>query len=131
MPKTQTQTRTQPASGSTRASAGDVSKLGRKISKKIRPGHRSFAGAEMVCIASIVAYDLFGSAQKKLPSPGPIIAALGFYALLAAAGSVSRTFAPVLTAVAWVLALAVLVTGKRGAGILKLLRDFTGLTQKL
>jgi hypothetical protein len=62
----------------------------------------------------------------KLPRPAPIFATMVFYAMLAAVGSISRTWEPVATAVAWVLALAVLVTGKRGAGILAVLDKITG-----
>jgi hypothetical protein len=67
----------------------------------------------------------------KLPRPGPIVATMGFYALLAAIGSISRTFEPVLVAVGWVLALSVLVTGKRGQGLLGLFQTLAGYVGKL
>lgn len=95
------------------------------------PSKDSFAAAEGVTLAAIATYDVLGKQGTKLPRPGPIVATMGFYAFLAAFGSVSRTFEPVVVAVGWVLALAVLVTGRRGAGILSLLQSFAAWTGKL
>lgn len=69
--------------------------------------------------------------KTKLPRPAPIVATMVFYAMLAAVGSISRTFEPVAVAVGWVLALSVLVTGRRGAGIVGVLQKLTGYVGKL
>lgn len=91
------------------------------------PSRQSFAAAEAVTLGAIVTYDVLGGDGKtKLPRPAPIVATMGFFAALAAAGSASRTFEPVIVAVGWVLALSVLVTGQRGAGILSVFEKFTG-----
>lgn len=97
------------------------------------PSKSSYAAAEGVTLAAIVTYDVMDATagQTKLPRPGPIVATMGFYAFLAAIGSISRTFEPVVVAVGWVLALAVLVTGRRGAGILHLLQTLAGYAGKL
>jgi hypothetical protein len=83
-----------------------------------------------VTAAAVIAYDMMGVQDKKLPRPGPIVATIGFFSMLGLAAAASDTFAPVFVASGWVLALAVLVTGKRGAGIVKLLNDFAGLVAK-
>lgn len=103
-------------------------KLG--IGSRISSSPGSLAAAETVCTGSIVAYDLMGQQDKKLPRPGPIVASIGFYSLLGLAAGASDTFAPVIVASGWVLALAVLVTGKRGQGLVKLLGDFAKLAAK-
>lgn len=99
------------------------------------PSRSSFAAAEGVTLAAIVTYDVMGyaagGASTKLPRPGPIVATMAFYALIAAVGSISRTFEPLAVAVGWVLALSVIVTGKRGAGIVALLQRLAGLVGKL
>ncbi len=105
-----------------------------KTAKGVRswlPSSSSFAVSEAVTLGAIVTYDVMSATATKLPRPGPIVATLGFYAMLAAVGSISRTFEPVAVAVGWVISLAVLVTGKRGAGIVGLLRSFAGWTQNL
>ncbi len=90
----------------------------------------SLAAAEAVTTGAIVAYDLMGVQDKKLPRPGPIVAAMGFYSMLGLAAAASDTFAPVIVASGWVLALAVLVTGKRGKGLVNLLSGFARLAAK-
>lgn len=94
-------------------------------------GPQSLVAAETVTTGALVAYDLMGAQEKKLPKPGPIVAAVGFYAMLGLAASVSATFAPVVVASGWVLALSVLVTGKRGKGVVKLLTDLAGYVGKI
>jgi len=84
-----------------------------------------------VTLAAIVTYDVIGAEGGKMPRPGPIVATFGFFGFLAAIGSVSRTFEPVVVAVGWVTALAVLVTGRRGAGIVGLLRKLAGYVSVL
>lgn len=95
------------------------------------PSRSSYAASEAVCLGAIVTYDVMGAQETKLPRPAPIVATMIFYALLAAAGSISRTFEPVIVATGWVLALSVLVTGKRGSGLLGLLRTLAGYVGKL
>jgi hypothetical protein len=56
---------------------------------------------------------------------------MGFYAALAAVGSISRSFEPVVVGIGWVLALSVLVTGQRGKGLLGLFQKFAGLVQNV
>jgi hypothetical protein len=82
---------------------------------------------EVVCVAALVTYDMLQSQGQKLPRPGPPLSALVFYALLALVGSVGPAAARVAGMVGAVLALTVLVTGKRGAGILGLLTKITGM----
>ena len=125
--------RTQPGVGDVAKSVrADV----RKGTSKLRFGSRlaaspsSLAAAETVCTGSLVAYDLMGVQDKKLPRPGPIVAATGFYALLGLAAAASDMFAPAVVAAGWVLALAVLVTGKRGQGMVRLLGDLAKLAAK-
>ena len=96
------------------------------------PSNGSYAAAEGVTLAALVTYDVMGSKGKtKLPRPAPIVATLTFVAMLAAAGSVSRSWAPLATAVAWVVTLSVLVTGRRGAGLVGLLTKATGYVANL
>lgn len=90
----------------------------------------SLAAAEAVTTGSLVAFDLLGKSDSKLPRPGPIVAAMGFYSMLAFAAEVSETFRPAVVASGWVLALAVLVTGKRGTGLVRLLGDLAKLAAK-
>lgn len=91
----------------------------------------SLAAAETVTTGAIVAYDLMGATDKKLPRPGPILASVGFYALLGLAAAASDTLRPAIVATGWVLALTVLVTGKRGKGIISLIDGFTRQVQKI
>lgn len=95
------------------------------------PSRQSYAAAEGITLAAIVTYDVMGATETKLPRPGPIVATMGFFALLAAVGSISRTFEPIVVAIGWVLALSVLVTGKRGRGILGLIETLAGYVQNL
>ncbi len=95
------------------------------------PSRSSYAAAEAVTLGAIVTYDVMGATGTKLPRPGPIVATMGFYALLAAFGSISRTFEPAVVAVGWVLALSVLVTGGRGRGLLGLFQNLAGYVGKL
>ena len=94
-------------------------------------GAQSLAAAEAVCTGAIVAYDLTGAQQKKLPRPGPIVASVAFYSLLAFAAAASSTFRPAVVASGWVLALAVLVTGRRGQGLLGLVAGLARLAAKI
>lgn len=99
----------------------------RKLSKRLRrfaPSSRSYAAAEAVTLAAIITYDIQGADKMKLPRPAPIVGTLGFYGMLAAVGSVSSTWQPVTVALGWLLTLTVLVTGKRGKGITRLLGQF-------
>lgn len=121
------------------SSAG--TKAGRKVAGILTVSPQSLAAAELVCTGSIVAYDLFGQTSAtqtdvskpsaKLPRPGPIVASLGFYSILAFAAAASTAIAPILVASGWVLALAVLVTGNRGKGVVNLLAGLARQTQKL
>jgi hypothetical protein len=98
----------------------------RSISQ-ILPGNpaTTLLAGEVVAIGAIVTYDMLQNQGTKLPRPGPVVAALGFYALLALVGSLSQTAGRVAGAVGAVLALTILVTGKRGQGILGLLKKLT------
>jgi len=98
---------------------------------KLNTGPTSLLAAEAVTTGALVTYDLLGAQDKKLPRPGPIVASVGFYAILGLAGSASTAFEPVAVAVGWVLALSVLVTGKRGKGIVNLLNTWAGYVGKL
>lgn len=91
----------------------------------------SLAAAEAVTTGAIIAYDLMGAQDKKLPRPGPIVATMGFFSILGLAAAASDTFAPVIVASGWVLALTVLVTGKRGAGVVKLMGDLAKMVAKV
>lgn len=82
-------------------------------------------------LAAIVTYDVMSATDTKMPRPGPIVATMGFYAALAAVGSISRAFEPAVVAVGWVLALSVLVTGQRGRGILRVFQKFAGIAQNV
>lgn len=95
------------------------------------PSRSSYAAAEAVTLGAIVTYDVMGATETKLPRPGPIVATMSFYALLAAVGSISRSFEPVVVGVGWVLALSVLVTGKRGRGLLGLFSKLAGYVGQL
>lgn len=95
------------------------------------PSRSSYAAAEAVTLGAIVTYDVMGAPDVKMPRPAPIVATMVFYAMLAAVGSISRTFEPVVVAVGWVLALSVLVTGRRGAGILNVLQTLAGYVGQL
>ena len=105
-----------------------VRSVGRHI---FQGGSGSYAAAEAVTLAAIVTYDVIGATETKMPRPGPIVATMGFYALLAALGSISRTFEPVVVGVGWVLALSVLVTGQRGKGLLALFDKLAGFVQSV
>lgn len=94
-------------------------------------GPGSYAASEAVTLSAIVTYDLIGSTDAKLPRPGPIVATMVFYSGLAAVGSISRTFEPVIVAAGWVLALSVLVLGQRGKGLLGLFSKLTGWVQSV
>jgi hypothetical protein len=123
--------RRSPSGGSGSGSPRSGSRL-RRAGSKLRswaPSSSSYAAAEGVTIAALVTYDVIGAPEVKLPRPGPIVAAMGFYAALAAVGSVSRSFEPVVAGVGWVLALSVLVTGQRGKGLLGLFQRFAQLVQ--
>lgn len=85
--------------------------------------------SETIAVAAIVAYDLMQNPGTKLPSPKAPIAALGFYSLLAIIGSLGENMARITSAVGGVLALTLVVTGKRGKGILGLLNKLTGLAK--
>jgi hypothetical protein len=125
--------RRSPSGGSGSGSPGSGSRL-RRGGSRVRswlPSSSSYAAAEGVTLAAIVTYDVIGSTETKMPRPGPIVATMGFYAALAAAGSVSRSFEPVAVAVGWVLALSVLVTGNRGKGLLGLFSKLAGYVQNV
>ena len=122
-----------------RAQRGDVAAGARRdassVKGKLSFGSRlssspsSLAAAEAVTTAAIVTYDMMGT-QRKLPRPGPIVATVGFFSMLGLAAGASETFAPVIVASGWVLAISVLVTGKRGKGIVGLLSRFAQLAAK-
>lgn len=95
------------------------------------PSRSSYAAAEAVTLGAIVTYDVMGATDTKMPRPAPIVATMGFFALLAAVGSISRTFEPVVVAIGWVLALSVLVTGGRGRGLLGLFQRLAGYVGQL
>lgn len=95
------------------------------------PSRRSYAAAETVTLGAIVTYDVLGATERKMPRPAPIVATLGFYSLLALVGSASRSFEPVVVAVGWVLALAVLVTGQRGAGLVHVVQGLAHMVARL
>ena len=88
------------------------------------PSSTLIAG-EVVCVAALVSYDMLQNQGQKLPRPAPVVSALAFYALLALVGSISTAAGRVAGMVGAVLALTVLVTGKRGQGILGLLNRLT------
>lgn len=96
------------------------------------PSPQSLAAAQTVTLGSIVAYDLMGlgNLDKKLPRPGPIVATVAFYSILAFGAAASATLRPAIVASGWVLALAVLVTGKRGQGLVGLLAGVARLAAK-
>lgn len=94
--------------------------------RRFAPSSRSYAAAEAVTLAAIVTYDIQGAEHAKLPRPAPIVGTLGFYGILAAVGSVSSTWQPVTVLLGWLLALTVLVTGKRGRGITHLIGQLAG-----
>ena len=100
------------------------------IGSRLSKSPSSLAAAEVVTTGAIVAYDLMGATDKKLPRPGPIVATIGFFSIMGLAVAASETFAPVVVASGWVLALAVLVTGRRGTGIVKLLNGFASQVSK-
>lgn len=77
-------------------------------------------------MAALVTYDMLQNTGQKLPRPGPPVSALVFYSLLALIGSLSQSAARVAGMVGAVLALTVLVTGRRGKGILDLITKLTG-----
>lgn len=125
-------------SGDGSAGAGGSSTPSRSRSSSSRrsfrswlPSRQSYAAAEAVTLGAIVTYDVMGATDTKMPRPAPIVATMGFYALLAAVGSISRTFEPVVVAIGWVLALSVLVTGGRGRGLLGLFSKLAGYVGKL
>lgn len=101
------------------------------VGSRLSRSPSSLAAAETVCTGALVAYDLLGAEEKKLPRPGPIVASIGFYAMLGLAATASATFVPAVVAAGWVLALSVLVTGKRGKGVVRLLADLAGYAGKL
>lgn len=101
------------------------------IGSRLSKSPSSLAAAETVTTGAIIAYDLMGVPGKKLPRPGPIVATIGFFSLMGLAAAASETFAPVVVASGWVLALAVLVTGRRGAGVVRLLNGFASQVAKL
>ncbi len=86
---------------------------------------KTLLASETVCVVSLVAYDMLGTPGQKMPRPGPPVTALAFYALLAMVGSLSDGAGSVVAAVGGLLALTVLVTGKRGQGLLGLLNKLT------
>lgn len=94
-------------------------------------GASSYAAAEAVTLAAIVTYDVIGATNTKMPRPGPIVATMIFFSGLAAVGSISKSFEPVVVGVGWVLALAVLVTGQRGKGLLGLFQKLAGIVQNV
>lgn len=116
---------------STGATSGSFGSRSRASLGTWLPSRGSYAAAEGVTLAALVTYDVMGAEKTKLPRPAPIVATMVFYALLAAVGSVSRSFEPVVTGVAWLITLTVLVTGRRGAGILGVLSKITGYVSNL
>ena len=123
-------------SGGSDGSSGSASSGSRLRSAGSRfrgwlPSTRSYAAAEAVTLGAIVTYDVIGSTDTKLPRPGPIVATMGFYAGLAAVGSISRAFEPAVVAAGWVLALSVLVTGRRGKGLLLLFQKLASIVQNV
>ena len=131
MPRAATKNRLQRGDVATGARR-DASSVKGKLSfgSRLSSSPSSLAAAEAVTTGALVAYDMMGGQQKKLPRPGPIVASMGFFAMMGLAASASETFAPVIVASGWVLALAVLVTGKRGQGIVKLLSNLAQLAAK-
>jgi hypothetical protein len=109
---------------------GGAGSFGRTV-RRFAPSSRSYAAAEAVTLTAIVAYDVAGRSEPKLPRPAPIVGVLGFYGLLAAVGSVASSWQPLTVMVGWLVTLTVLVTGKRGAGITRLVGDFTKYVTKL
>lgn len=97
------------------------------------PSRSSFAAAEAITLGALVTYDVMQTQgkQAKMPRPAPIVATCVVYAMLAAAASISRTWEPLATAVAWVITLAVLVTGRRGQGLVGLLSKMAGYVSTL
>lgn len=93
-------------------------------------GPQSLAAAETVTLGTIVAYDLLGAKEKKLPRPGPIVATVAAYGMMALLAAASETLRPAIVASGWVLALAVLLTGKRGQGLVGLLASIARLAAK-
>ncbi len=82
---------------------------------------------ETVTLAAIVGYDLLGDKTKKLPSPGPVLAGLGFFSILSLVGSFGGQAAQAVVAVGGVLTVTVLVTGARGKSIVTLVQRLATL----
>ncbi len=101
------------------------------VRDKLTVGPSSLAAAEAVTAAAIITYDMMGVQDKKLPRPGPIVATIGFFSMLGLAAAASDMLAPIAVAVGWVLALSVLLTGKRGKGIVKLFEGFAHQVAKI
>ena len=117
--------------GSAGAGASSRSRSGSGGSSFKLPGNPSaiLVASEAVTITALITYDLQAKPGQKLPRPGPPLAAIGFYALLAVAGSFGAVMAQLAASVGALLSLTVLVTGKRGAGILGLVNKLTGQAQ--
>lgn len=131
MPRAKTKRRvTAPSVANVQRNAGLV-KSRLSIGSRLSRSPSSLAAAETVTTGAIIAYDVMGNPDKKLPRPGPIVATMGFFSLMGLAAAASDTFAPVIVASGWVLALAVLVTGRRGKGIVNLLNGFATQVAKL
>ena len=129
MPRAKTSSTSGPSVAGARSGAGKVKgKL--SIGSRLSSSPSSLAAAEAVTTGAIIAYDLMDKPDKKLPRPGPIVATVGFFSIMGLAAAASDTFAPAIVAAGWVLALSVLVTGKRGAGMVKLLADFAKLAAR-
>jgi hypothetical protein len=86
--------------------------------------------AEGVTLVAIIAGDL-DRKQQKMPRPAPIVATLGFFALLAAAGSFSAGSARVVALIGGVIALTAMTTGARGRTMIRLVRRLTSYTRSL
>lgn len=101
----------------------------KSATRRIQNPPAMLVASEVVAVGSIVAYDMIASGERKLPDPRAPLSAVVFYAILAVVGSISPGVARVAGAVGAVLALAILVTGKRGAGLIGLLQRLTGQAQ--
>ncbi len=78
---------------------------------------------ETITLAAIAGYDLFGQTDtKKLPSPGPILAGLGFFSILSLIGSFGAQAGRAVSLIGAVITVTVLVTGARGKSIVHLIQ---------
>ena len=110
------------SSGGGKGSSG-IQKIGRGF---LANSQGALLAEQTVTVVAIAAYDLQQKASgRKLPAPGPIVAAFGFYSILSLVGSFGEQAARTVSLIGAVSTVTVVVTGARGKSLLELVAKLT------